>query len=946
MSFDYSLEKSVNLHVQGRISPEDAKRQAVTAAAILERLRDQPGVILADEVGMGKTYVALATAISVALGDEFGRPVVTMIPPALKEKWPRDFDKFCEYCMPGYLGGTPRFGVATRTVEFFKLLDNPPERRCHVIFLTHGAMSRQLVDPWVKLAMIQRALYRRWNTDDIRKRLGRDLGDLLQLRTGIDRQHPGLLEGLLDAPPERWRRIMQQFGYTLPDDDDPVPVAAIDALQDMDLSSVYDLLQDLPVRVSKHYRTYLAKIRRKLLDEVKPLWSDAIRRLNLRLPLLILDEAHHLKNARTTLASLFVTDEAQDDAQEVSRGPLGGVFERMLFLTATPFQLGHHELCSVLDRFTGIAWNAPTAPSGGRQAFEQSIATLRHSLDETQSAALRLDAAWGTLTDSDLLAGEERYRNTSSWWEAAQISDSLTDAGRTVVQRHRQVQEKMTVAQMFLWPWVIRHLRPRQLSDPYLGVPRRRRLAGEAIAADLSALDKTTEASESPGISVRGRALLPFLLAARVCASNPSTRPVFAEGLASSYEAFLYTRELAGGGNSQQRFATDDDDNAVIAAPADDWHLSQLVKHIPRDSHDVSIAHPKIGATVERVVQLWLAGEKVLVFCHYVATGRVLRSLISQRIREHVVATATRQLGMKGEESEQALGRIGDRFFDVDSPWRNACDAQVRRLLQGYTELGDYHDQLVDIARRFMRTPSFLTRFFDLSAMSDPESAVAQAFMRPDASGLSVGGLLADFLEFLQVRCGQQERRDYVAAIDRIQTGTHLGAAAQASYAEDEFQGTPPELLQPNVRLVNGATRSETRQTLMLAFNTPFYPEVLIASSVLAEGVDLHLNCRQVIHHDLSWNPSSLEQRNGRVDRIGAKAERCGKSIDVYYPYVAETQDDKMYQVGMDRDRWFNVVMGDTYKTDVRTTEKLAARLPFPENAARSLTFDLGVYKR
>jgi hypothetical protein len=48
----------------------------------------------------------------------------------------------------------------------------------------------------------------------------------------------------------------------------------------------------------------------------------------------------------------------------------------------------------------------------------------------------------------------------------------------------------------------------------------------------------------------------------------------------------------------------------------------------------------------------------------------------------------------------------------------------------------------------------------------------------------------------------------------------------------------------------------------------------------------------------------------------------------------------------MDRDRWFNVVMGDTYKTDVRTTEKLAARLPFPENAARSLTFDLGVYKR
>ena len=34
----------------------------ITARAILEHLRDQPGIVLADEVGMGKTYVALAIA--------------------------------------------------------------------------------------------------------------------------------------------------------------------------------------------------------------------------------------------------------------------------------------------------------------------------------------------------------------------------------------------------------------------------------------------------------------------------------------------------------------------------------------------------------------------------------------------------------------------------------------------------------------------------------------------------------------------------------------------------------------------------------------------------------------------------------------------------------------------------------------------------------------------
>jgi hypothetical protein len=35
-------------------------------------------------------------------------------------------------------------------------------------------------------------------------------------------------------------------------------------------------------------------------------------------------------------------------------GALAGSFDRMLFLTATPFQLGHHELVRVLQRFSLI----------------------------------------------------------------------------------------------------------------------------------------------------------------------------------------------------------------------------------------------------------------------------------------------------------------------------------------------------------------------------------------------------------------------------------------------------------------------------------------------------------------------------------------------------------------------------------------------------------------
>jgi len=45
----------------------------------------------------------------------------------------------------------------------------------------------------------------------------------------------------------------------------------------------------------------------------------------------------------------------------------------------------------------------------------------------------------------------------------------------------------------------------------------------------------------------------------------------------------------------------------------------------------------------------------------------------------------------------------------------------------------------------------------------------------------------------------------------------------------------------------------------------------------------------------------------------------------------------------MDRERWFSVVMGEKYRIDAKTVEKLARRIPFPEEAARELSFRLEV---
>lgn len=46
-------------------------------------------------------------------------------------------------------------------------------------------------------------------------------------------------------------------------------------------------------------------------------------------------------------------------------------------------------------------------------------------------------------------------------------------------------------------------------------------------------------------------------------------------------------------------------------------------------------------------------------------------------------------------------------------------------------------------------------------------------------------------------------------------------------------------------------------------------PKILVATDCLAEGINLQDQFNAVVHYDLSWSPTTHEQREGRVDRFG-----------------------------------------------------------------------------
>jgi hypothetical protein len=896
------LSEAVSLDNE-RISAAEADRQRRTAAAILDRFDEQPGVVLADEVGLGKTYVALAVAVSVATDPSTTGPVVVMVPPSVGDKWPREWATFQSKCLKQDLEIRATAGAIRSGSEFLKLLDDPADRAHDIIFLTHGALTGSLTDPLVRLAIVRRALRRKSLTRQ-REAFPRWVGRVIPRGWELSEE---LVGQLLAAPPSGWRRAIKRVTDEDPGDD-PVPRAVVDALEKVDLSRLVDACEGLPLRTSARLESRLNAVKRELRAAIADVWREALSAADLHLPLLILDEAHHAKNPGTRLARLFA-DSDQNDASRTLKGPFAGVFDRMLFLTATPLQLAHRELIEILRRFEGVRRD-----DLDREAYTTRIDELEAVLDSTQAASLRLDRAWNSLTLADLVDAPER------WWspgEGGEVSETLTTIGGHVAE----VRERTRRAERLLRESVIRHSRPERDE-------RRSVHCGRAIV-DL-------DDDSRRGLEIGGPSTLPFLLAARAQAlvladerrGGPRGRALFAEGLASSFEAYAQTR----GAEADAGALIDDPDPGAIspAAGETEWYLDQIAAALPKGEHSVWREHPKIAATSGRAVELWQRDEKVLIFCYFRATGRALRDHISRDIDRIVIDEARRQLGREvGDEAEvrEELRRRRERFFDPDAPVTKIARSTLRDVLDR-SVAPDQVDDWIAVMLRFLGTGTFLVRHVGLGG--DAAGAFEDALSRPDGTSRSLRGRLESFATFL----GDRTPEEQLELLDRL---------AKLASGTGERDG---EIQLPNVRLANGEVERETRERLMAGFNTPFFPDILIASSVMAEGVDLHLNCRHVIHHDLDWNPSVIEQRTGRLDRIGSAAEQEEKPVIVFEPFLEATQDEKMFRVMKDRERWFNVVMGAGLDLDEWSTEKLSDRVPLPSALAAELTLDLSLRRR
>ncbi len=317
--------------------------------------------------------------------------------------------------------------------------------------------------------------------------------------------------------------------------------------------------------------------------------------------------------------------------------------------------------------------------------------------------------------------------------------------------------------------------------------------------------------------------------------------------------------------------------------------VENQLKSIKRLRGEVGI-HSKLKAVGETVRDTIAQGEKVILFCHHHATAEELTlHLASELPKEAAPQSPNRSVWEKawGEVLEPAADARHDKFLRATFiKW--LCADLIRT-----------------------QTWNWIRAASASASMANLVSTLKKTKARPPHG---------------RERIAHAAQRLYDALIKSPSSRGVLKKAA----AEDSLELLPG---------ANGATRvlgvcepSEDREeslflhnrqpdTVISIFNSPFGPDVLVATDRLSEGIDLHRYCRHLIHYELDPSPIRTVQRNGRLRRVNSWAAATGQPIRYAYPAFGGTRDEKLVQIMKQRIDNFSLLLGGVRDFDVGEVE-------------------------
>ena len=88
--------------------------------------------------------------------------------------------------------------------------------------------------------------------------------------------------------------------------------------------------------------------------------------------------------------------------------------------------------------------------------------------------------------------------------------------------------------------------------------------------------------------------------------------------------------------------------------------------------------------------------------------------------------------------------------------------------------------------------------------------------------------------------------------------------------------------------MLHGGLGADDRRAALARFASGD-ARILLTTDAAGEGLNLHHRCRLVINVELPWNPNRLEQRIGRVDRLGQT-----RTVHAIHLVAADTAEEPM----------------------------------------------------
>lgn len=638
--------------------PNDGLRQEATVDALLARFfaarpEQRSGLqVLADEVGMGKTFVALGVAWSILQHLKGSAPhpdlancyqrvlVLTPVNESLFNKWVREVSEFRRRCVPADFDDSRLCFSAARVERLDELAAElrKPGRRPQVI-VARMSVTGKLRHYDLKRRILLGVLFRKWGSAfrrDQRQRL------LRGAPAGWPRTPDGLTEFTekeeenLPFKEHELRNILNAFGSE-------------------ERAEEEALLGRCREVAEPHFRNRteaFADIERRLVAVYRIAASRSIRR---DFPLLIVDEAHHWKNGPRDGSNGY-RDFKDHIAPHV---------RRVLMLTATPFQLRPAEMLEMLKAGEVIHPAATGQESVARTKDYADFCKgrLQPALTDAEARSRAFSGAWSKLPS----------RFTTAEIEALWALPAMTAARAKVVAARNEnapIVNACAVGVAGLDPDV----RPffREALQLFATNGRLSRLLGKLVirhrrrndhrlfrvGAELGDSHDTARQRPdrhllhaAPGLEIRGEGELPQYLLMR-CVSEMKGgrgRSSLGSDLTGCYSTLL---ESAEGRAIKQKLG---------ATPEGQNYLRLLLGMVGKRNDP---KHPKVENVVRRVEELWEAGEKVLIFCFRVNTAERLRQIITDRIGAKLRLRRRQCLG--GEGQLKALrGRLSGRTGDL-----------------------------------------------------------------------------------------------------------------------------------------------------------------------------------------------------------------------------------------------------------------------------------------